>query len=145
MHVCIGMCLFNKISPSAHTICIYCIRLRFLHNEYQLDYTIYISFLFGLRRFYDVYQFQVANVLIIPFIFIISSLLKWPILSSSLPNLPTTTSRLTPVIYALHPFATSETCSCWWITGGKGSIPTSRNCARCCKSSGFSPCANRGA
>ena len=78
MYVCIGMCFFNKEPQLAHTICISCISLRFLKNAFQLAYTIYIPFLIGLRLFYDAYQFQVANVSIILFIFLISSLLKWP-------------------------------------------------------------------
>jgi hypothetical protein len=58
-----------------------CISLRFLNNAFYLAYTIYMSFPIGLRPFNDAYQFQFANVSIIHFIFFISSILKWPVIS----------------------------------------------------------------
>jgi hypothetical protein len=47
-------------------MCISCISLRFLNNEFQLAYATYIPFLIGLRILYDAYQFQVANASMIP-------------------------------------------------------------------------------
>jgi hypothetical protein len=49
----------------------------FLNNAFYLAYTICMPFPIGLRPFNDAYQMQFADVSIIIFKFIISSLLKW--------------------------------------------------------------------
>ena len=70
--------LLVKISIFTYNNMHVCISLRFLNNAFQLTFTIYMFFLIGLRPFVDAYQFQLANVSVISFMFLISSLLKWP-------------------------------------------------------------------
>jgi hypothetical protein len=77
----IGLGFLKKASQLAHTICMSCISLHFLNNAFYLAYTIHMSFTIGLRPFNDAYQFEFANVSIIPFNFLMSSLLKWLVAS----------------------------------------------------------------